>query len=170
MKYEDLFLKLENNLVLCVKQMFDYLSENKIEIFAFAINISDDLADIDFYANSIKNITNKEKWFIYEFDNQLNNKSEVLTKTEKDIKEVLEKMQEFYDFFSGKNYENVKNDLISTCIKVIKKSKNQLNIDTSKVVFFITMITGDDSNEIEKISSLQLNDVTILGDFHKTLT
>lgn len=170
MKYEDLLLELENNLVLCVKQMFDYLSENKIEIFAFAVNISDDLSDIDFYANSIKNITNKEKWFIYEFDNQLNHKSEILTKTTNDTKEILEKMQGFYDFFSGKNYENVKNDLISTCIKTIKTSKNQLNIDTSKVVFFITMITEDDANEIEKISSLQLNDATILGDFHKTLT
>lgn len=167
MKYEDLLLELENNIVLCVKQMFNYLSENQIEIFAFAVNISDDLADIDFYANSIKNINHKEKWLIYEFDNQLNNKTETITQITENTKEILEKMEDFYDFFSGENYENVRNDLISICIKAIKMAKNQSEIDTSKIVFFVTMITEDDANEIEKTSSLQLNEVTILEDFHK---
>lgn len=49
----------------------------------------------------------------------------------------------------------------------MKMAKNQSEIDTSKIVFFVTMITEDDANEIEKTSSLQLNEVTILEDFHK---
>lgn len=165
MKYEEILLELENNIILCVKQIFDYLYENNIEIFAFAINISDDLSDIDFYANSIKNFSNQDKWFIYEFDNQLNHKNKLIIETTNNIKENLEKLECFYDFFSESNYDNVKNDLISICIGALKKSKNDLSANVSSIVFFITMITEDDANEIERTSSLQLNDKTILSDF-----
>lgn len=173
MKYEELLLELENNIVLCIKQIFDYLSESKIEIFAFAINISDDLAYLGFVANSISNIDNKNKWLADEFDLELsfaNNKITEITKKNDDIlEEIDEIVGNSFDNFDEKIYIKTKNNIIEIITNAIKKVKIQIDYEISNIVFFISMPSADDAIEIKKISSLELNDISILDDFHKTL-
>lgn len=173
MKYEDLLLELENNIVLCVKQIFDYLYENNIEIFAFAINISDDLAYLGFVANSIYNINNKNKWLTDEFNLELsfaNNKiTEITKKNDVILEEIDEIVGNSFENYDEKKYINTKNNIIEIITNAIKKAKIQIDYDISNVVFFISMPSADDAIEIKKISSLELNNIKILDDFHKTL-
>lgn len=174
MKYEDLLLKLENNIVLCVKQMFDYLSENQIEIFAFAINISDDLAYLGFPANSLDNIDSQYKWFADDFDLELTfSDDKFLEKVNKNdvfLKKINEVVGNSFENYNKELYNNTKNDIIKIIVNALQKAKSEMNYDTSNIVFFVTMFSADDRAFIEKTSSLQLNDIKILDDFHETLS
>lgn len=169
MNYQDLFLELEEKIVLSVKEMFDYLLENQIKIFAFAVNISDDLAYLGFPANSIKNIDHQYKWFHYEFDLELTTECDKIYQNVKEIDHLLEQINELvgnsFENFEEELYEKTKKDIIFCVTNALKKIKNQLGSEVADIVFFIAMDTADDAQEIKNNSARILNDEKIITDF-----
>lgn len=126
-----------------------------------------------FPANSNDNIESNYKWFADNFDLELtflsNNISEKINKNDEILKKISQISGNSFENFSEEIYEKTKNNIINTAINSINKAKQDIKIDISNIVFFVTMFSADDRALIEKKSSLILNNNKILNDFHKTL-
>lgn len=179
MEYQSLINEFEKNVQLSIKLMLDCLNAGNKEIFAYAVNILDDLSDIAYFANSIDNINSKYKWFSYEFNiDYLDIKKYCETefleikKLFDSITNILETVGDnYFDFFAGEDdedYIKVKNDLIDAVIRAIKKAKDETEMNTKKIVFFVSMPSADDDLDIALSSAQALNDESILNDFLKT--
>lgn len=147
MNYQSLINDLETNVQLSTKLMLDCLHTNNQEIFAYAVNILDDLSNTAYFANSIEKINSKYKWFSYEFDIDylyIQKYSETdyteIKKLFKNITNILEIIGDnYFDFFAGEDdedYIKVKNDLIDAVIRAIKKAKDETKMNT-KILYFL---------------------------------
>lgn len=170
MQYEILMLNFKNNVYLGVKSALEYLHTKDLgDIFAFALNISDDLVNIDCCANSTQNIDSCDGWSFYSFDIWLRGKVPELETEFLNAEKILNKLSnEFFNFFTGDNYDKVRGDLIKAIINSIKKAKDSLNFDTSDVTFFVTMMAEDNEDiliTMENSSAEQLNNNIIFTNF-----
>lgn len=170
MPYETLMLDFKNNIYLGVKSALEYLHITNLgNVFAFAVNISDDLVNIDCCANSIQNINACDKWSFYSFDIWLRGKVPKLETAFLNAEEVSNKLSnEFFNFFTGDNYDRVRDDLIKAIINSIKKAKDSLDFDTSDITFFVTMMAENDADiliTMENASAEQLNNNIICTNF-----
>ncbi len=169
-EYEKLLLDFENNIFVGVKSALEHLkAENKLDIFAFAINISDDLVNIDCCANSNENINKVDKWSFYSFDIWLTGKGLSLDEAFFKAQDICEIFAENYcDFSTGENYDKVRRDVVNAIVRAMKKAKDSLDFDTSNITFFVTMMAECDADiltKMENLSAKQLNDENLYTNF-----
>ncbi len=170
MEYKKLLTDFENNLFTGVKSALEYLqSEKGLDIFAFAINISDDLVNIDCCANSYHNVNQVDKWSFYSFDIWLTGKGLALDTPFFNAESICNILAEkFFNFFTGDNYDKVRSDVITAIIKSIKSAKDSLDFDTSNITFFVTMMAECDADiltALEDNSAKQLNNKPVYNSF-----
>lgn len=181
MNYQSLINDFETNVQFSTKLILDCLYSNNQEIFAYAVNILDDLSDISHFANSIDKINSEHKWFSYEFDIGYSYIKKYcgidfldIEKSFDSTKNILKKISDHYfDFLKDEDdedYIKVKNDLIDAIIRAVKKAKNETKMDSKNIVFFVSMPSADDDLDISLSSAKTLNDKGILDDFIKTYT